>query len=70
MATRAEKEARVSDLQTLFESTPSWLVSYYRGLSVPAIADLRGELGEVGASYHVVKNTLARIAATMPVSAT
>ncbi len=63
MATRAEKMARVQELEALLAASPSWLVSYYRGLSVPAIAELRRELAEVGAHFYVAKNTLVRIAA-------
>ncbi len=63
MATRAEKEAEVGALEALFESSPSWFVSCYRGLSVPEIAQFRTDLAEVGASYRVAKNTLVRIAA-------
>ncbi len=35
----------------------------YRGLSVTQVTDLRQRLREVGAEYHVTKNTLLRIAA-------
>ncbi len=63
MATRAEKEAEVRALEALLESSPSWFVSCYRGLSVPEIAKFRTDLAEVGASYRVAKNTLVRIAA-------
>jgi large subunit ribosomal protein L10 len=35
----------------------------YRGLSVTQVTDLRQRLREVGAEYHVAKNTLLRIAA-------
>ena len=63
MATRAEKEVEVKSLEELLDSSPSWFVSCYRGLSVPEIAQFRTELAGVGASYRVAKNTLVRIAA-------
>jgi large subunit ribosomal protein L10 len=35
----------------------------YRGISVPQVADLRVKLGDAGARFRVVKNTLTEIAA-------
>ena len=35
----------------------------YRGISVPQVAELRGKLGDAGARFRVVKNTLTEIAA-------
>ncbi len=40
------------------------IVTDYRGLTVTQVADVRSALSEAGATFHVAKNTLAKIAAT------
>lgn len=52
----------VAELQADFEKTQSFIFTDYRGLSVQQISDLRTSLRAVGAEFHVVKNTYARIA--------
>src|SRR5690242_1447884 len=39
------------------------IVTDYRGLTVTQVAEVRRQLREAGATFHVTKNTLARIAA-------
>jgi large subunit ribosomal protein L10 len=60
---RSEKEKVVAELAEQLRSTDTLIVADYRGLSVPAINKLRGELLEHGARFTVVKNTLTRRAA-------
>ena len=60
---RSEKEKVVAELAEQFRSTDTLIVADYRGLSVPAINKLRGELLEHGARFTFVKNTLTRRAA-------
>jgi large subunit ribosomal protein L10 len=60
---RSEKEKMVAELAEQLRSTDTLIVADYRGLSVPAINKLRGELLEHGARFTVVKNTLTRRAA-------
>ncbi len=60
---RSEKEKVVAELAEQLRSTDTLIVADYRGLSVPAINKLRGELLEHGAQFTVVKNTLTRRAA-------
>jgi large subunit ribosomal protein L10 len=60
---RSEKEKVVAELAEQLRSTETLIVADYRGLSVPAINKLRGELLEHGARFTVVKNTLTRRAA-------
>ncbi len=60
MATRAEKEQRIQELTEFVIEAPLWMVSDYRGLSVPAFAELRGKLREHDATVTVAKNTLFR----------
>jgi large subunit ribosomal protein L10 len=60
---RSDKEKVVADLAEQLRSTETLIVADYRGLSVPQINKLRGELLEHGARFTVVKNTLTRRAA-------
>lgn len=63
MPTEAKRET-VSELSALFASSPSSIVADYRGLTVTQIGAVRRQLREKGVRYHVVKNRLAKIAAT------
>ena len=58
-----EKRKVVEELAERIRAADSMIVADYRGLTVTQIADVRGALREVGASFHVAKNTLARRAA-------
>jgi large subunit ribosomal protein L10 len=60
---RRDKEALVAEIAELLKDTESLLISDYRGLSVAELSELRGKLRQSGASFRVVKNTLAKIAA-------
>ena len=59
---RPEKEEAVARLTDKFRDADAIILTEYRGLSVPQVADLRNKLGR-DTSYNVAKNTLARIAA-------
>ena len=58
-----EKRRVVGELAERIRAADSMIVADYRGLTVTQIADVRLALREVGASFHVTKNTLARRAA-------
>ena len=58
----ADKEAAVAELAEKFRSSSAVLLTEYRGLTVNDLGAIRGAIRE-NASYAVVKNTLARIAA-------
>src|SRR5438105_1141549 len=58
-----EKEKLVAELTERLRSSEALLVADYRGLTMTAIDDLRGELLKHGARFSVVKNTLTRRAA-------
>lgn len=58
----ATKEATVAELTKEFEGSSAVLLTEYRGLTVAQLKTLRRSLGE-NATYAVVKNTLAKIAA-------
>jgi large subunit ribosomal protein L10 len=60
---KSEKERVVQDLTERLKSSETLIVADYRGLTMPQIDALRGELLEHGARFQVVKNTLTRRAA-------
>ena len=59
---RADKQAAVAEIVDSFNDSAGAVLTEYRGLTVKQLQDLRRSLGE-NASYAVVKNTLAKIAA-------
>ena len=59
---RAEKEQLVAKLNAVFSETSVVAVTRNLGLTVAQVNDLRGRMRDVGASYKVAKNRLARIA--------
>ena len=60
---RPEKTAAVAEIVDSFNDSAGAVLTEYRGLTVKQLQDLRRSLGE-NANYAVVKNTLAKIAAT------
>ena len=58
--TRAEKEQELQDLTAAFKGADTAILVDYRGLSVPAVTELRRQIRGVKGTYKVVKNTLAR----------
>ncbi len=59
-----QKERVVEQLTARMREAPAMIVTDYRGLTVTQVADVRQALREAGATFHVAKNTLAKIAAT------
>jgi large subunit ribosomal protein L10 len=59
---RAEKQAAVAEIVDSFNGAAGAVLTEYRGLTVKQLQDLRRSLG-ANASYAVVKNTLAKLAA-------
>ena len=60
---RPEKVAVVEEIASKLSAASAVFVTEYRGLSVGALATLRGSLRQTGAEHKVYKNTLARFAA-------
>ena len=60
---KSDKERVVSELAERLKTSPTLIVADYRGLTMPQIDALRGQLLEHGARFAVVKNTLTRRAA-------
>ncbi len=59
---RKEKEQIVSDLCKKIEGFQAVVLTNYRGLNVEQMNSLRQRLREEKISYHVVKNTLMKLA--------
>jgi large subunit ribosomal protein L10 len=59
---RPEKVAIVDEIAGKLSAAPAVFVSEYRGMTVSALATLRGSLRGVGAELKVYKNTLAKLA--------
>ena len=59
---RREKENVISDLSRQIEGFRAVVLTDYRGLNVEQIGQLRRRLKEEEISYHVVKNTLIKLA--------
>ena len=60
---RAEKAAAVAEIVDSFNDAAGAVLTEYRGLTVKQLQELRRSLG-ANANYAVVKNTLAKLAAT------
>jgi large subunit ribosomal protein L10 len=60
---RADKQAAVAEIVESFNDSAGAVLTDYRGLTVKELQDLRRSLGE-NADYAVVKNTLAKLAAS------
>ena len=60
---RSDRQAAVADIVESFNDAAGAVLTDYRGLTVKQLQELRRSLGE-NANYAVVKNTLAKIAAT------
>ena len=60
---KSDKERLVGELTERLKSSSTLIVADYRGLTMPQIDALRGELLQHGARFAVVKNTLTRRAA-------
>ena len=59
---RNQKAAIVEEVRDRIASTEALVLTEYRGLDVPALAELRAALRAAGGEYKVYKNTLVRLA--------
>ena len=60
---RDQKAAVIEEVATQIQESDAVFVVDYRGISVPQAAELRTRLGDAGARFRVVKNTLTQLAA-------
>jgi large subunit ribosomal protein L10 len=61
---KSEKSVLIEGIKAQASSASIAVVTDFRGMSVEELTRLRVKLREAGGTYHVVKNTLARIAFT------
>jgi large subunit ribosomal protein L10 len=57
---RAEKVTEQGALEAEFRAVDTAVLVDYRGVTVPQVTELRRQIRAAGASYRVVKNTLAK----------
>ena len=60
---RADKVAVVAEVKEKLEAADGVVLTDYRGLDVPAMAELRSTLSPAGGEYKIYKNTLVKLAA-------
>jgi large subunit ribosomal protein L10 len=60
---REQKAFAIAEIAANIEESQAIFAVDYRGISVPQVAELRGKLREVDASFKVVKNSLTERAA-------
>jgi large subunit ribosomal protein L10 len=60
---KTDKERVVAELASRLKETETLIVTDYRGLTTSELAELRNRLRTCGASFSIVKNTLAKRAA-------
>lgn len=58
----AQKEKLVAQAKEWYANSVGVIFTDYRGLTVPQLQALRQSLRDVGAEFHVIKNTLLRLA--------
>ncbi|MBR2143577.1 50S ribosomal protein L10 [Anaerovibrio sp.] len=63
MAVTEQKKAIVANLKEILTSSKGAVITSYKGLTVAQDTALRVELRKAGVTYHVIKNTMTRIAA-------
>lgn len=59
---KKEKEELVAQYQEWLTKSQGVFLAEYVGLSMKEMEELRGKIREVGGEFHVIKNTLAKIA--------
>ena len=57
---RADKETELGELEAAFKQAETAVLVDYRGVTVPQVTELRRQIRAAGATYRVVKNTLAK----------
>jgi large subunit ribosomal protein L10 len=59
---RTQKEASVEELKGIFSDSGSVVMAHYSGMTVAEMTELRTKLRELGGTFKVVRNRLAKIA--------
>ena len=59
---KQQKEELVEQYKKWVEESDGLILTHYHRLSVKDISDLRRDIRESGGEFHIIKNTLAKIA--------
>ena len=59
---REEKTQLLAELNELFNTAETIVVSHYKGLTVEEVSELRDNIRKVGAGFRVTKNRITRLA--------
>ncbi len=59
---REEKKQLLAELNELFNTAETIVVSHYKGLTVEEVSALRDNIRKVGAGFRVTKNRITRLA--------
>ena len=59
---REEKKQLLAELNELFNTAETIVVSHYKGLTVEEVSALRDNIRKVGAGFRVTKNRIAKLA--------
>ena len=59
---REEKTQLLAELNELFNTADTIVVSHYKGLTVEEVSELRNNIRKVGAGFRVTKNRITRLA--------
>jgi large subunit ribosomal protein L10 len=59
---KQQKEELVEQYKKWVAESDGLILTHYHGLSVKGISDLRREIRETGGEFHIIKNTLAKLA--------
>ncbi len=59
---RSQKEQAIAELKSGLEAAQSVVVASHMGMDVNTVNELRAEFRKKGVRYHIVKNTLAKLA--------
>ncbi len=60
---RSEKQFLVDEVSSHLGKSDYVFLTDYRKMTVPDLADLRGQLAKQGAEFHVIKNSILNVAA-------
>ena len=59
---KEKKQEIVSQYETWFKESQAIVLTQYTGLNMAEVDELRGKIREAGGEFHVMKNTLGKIA--------
>lgn len=60
--TKAKKEQLVDQYQTWINESQAFILTEYQGITMKEMDALRAKSRDIGAEFHVIKNTLSKIA--------